>query len=161
MPTEITLTDDVKKQLTSIMEKYGETTITDMVAILMRAGKLASGTLVSSFRAEVTDALKLIVSFEDYGRYVNYGRRPGKFAPPNKIKEWCRIKGIPEEYSFAINMNIFKFGITPTPFYNAFFKNIALLEKEVLDTLGQDVLDQMKYMIETEKIIYTGKKGLD
>lgn len=154
------LNTDQIEQLKPIMQKYGDKAITDMVAILLNAGKLATGTLVSSFRAEVTETLKLIVSFEDYGKYVQYGRRPGKFAPPQVIDNWCRIKGIDPKYSYAINFNIFKYGITPTDFYSAFFKNINGLEKEIVNTMGEDILKELKYMIENEGKTYTGKKGV-
>ena len=29
-----------------------------------------------------------------YWKYIEYGRRPGKFPPPNKILDWVKIKPV-------------------------------------------------------------------
>lgn len=153
--------------LTPVLEIYGESAIQEMVAILMQSNKYATGTLVSSFRSDVIktmgNLLKLQISFEDYGRYVQYGRRPGTYPPIKPLIAWARTKVKPQGYSdiqfaFAVQKNIFKYGITATDFYSAFYKNIVELQEDILQVFGQAVLDDMKAAIEGEKITFTGKK---
>lgn len=48
---------------------------------------------------------KVVMSIADYYKYLDEGRKPGKFPPIDKIKEWITIKPIVPQ---TIN------GITPT-----------------------------------------------
>lgn len=40
------------------------------------------------------DKMLIYFNLEDYWKYVEYGRKSGKYPPINKIKEWIRIKPI-------------------------------------------------------------------
>ena len=43
---------------------------------------------------------------EDYLRYVDKGRRPGKFPPVTAIRDWVRTKGLPERAVYPIGRAI-------------------------------------------------------
>ena len=78
----------------------------------------------------------------DYWQVVDEGRRPGTYAPVDVLKQWIREKtNLPEEASFGINRNIFKFGIVPNGFYGRATDRIAdKLEKDFGDDFS-DVLE--------------------
>ena len=55
------------------------------------------GKLLDSIRYIYTvngKTFEISLNLAYYWRYVEYGRRPGKFPPPDKILEWIRIKPI-------------------------------------------------------------------
>ena len=46
--------------------------------------------------------------------HVDFGRRPNQKPPPiSEIKEWCRIRGIPENKAYVIARDIGKNGTPP------------------------------------------------
>lgn len=61
------------------------------------SGNLA---LTQSKIIKISDkSFEVYLELEDYWKYLEYGRKPGKFPPPDKIKEWIRIKPvIPRPY---------------------------------------------------------------
>lgn len=86
---------------------------------LIRLNKRATGNLINSFSYEVRDFItniKIDYYYEFYGRYVESGRKPGKFPPIQAIRNWARVKGIDESLAYPIARKIYKFGIKPTPF---------------------------------------------
>ena len=52
-----------------------------------------SGRLSKSLKSSV-QRQKLVIEMAEYGLYVDEGRRPGKFPPVDKIKEWIKSKPI-------------------------------------------------------------------
>ena len=72
----------------------------------------------------------------DYWQVVDEGRQPGKWAPIQPIKDWLNKPNInlPQEAAFAIQKNIYKFGIRPTGFYGRAVDKIASkIEKDFGD----------------------------
>lgn len=64
---------------------------------LESSGRRASGMLISSVNTNVTvdgNEFSIEVNLEDYWKYVEDGRGPGKFPPPDKILQWIRMKPI-------------------------------------------------------------------
>lgn len=66
--------------------------------LLIRDGKKASGNLISSLKPVSIEfrngKYEADISIASYWKYVEYGRRPGKFPPVNRILEWIRIKPV-------------------------------------------------------------------
>lgn len=116
------------------LEDYGENIIRILTEELVRANKVASGRLINSLNYEVKpvgEALyQIILTSEDYLKYVDKGRRPGSYVPIRALKEWVRFRGIPESAVYAINQNIFRFGIRPT---NVISATINRLDNELDD----------------------------
>ena len=99
--------------------------------------KYASGNLYNSLTATVMpngDDFELVITYADYFKYVNEGRRPErKRVPLTALLEWIKIRGIkPKGYkgrgrpsksgqlslAFAIRENIYKYGIRPANIYD-------------------------------------------
>lgn len=66
--------------------------------LLIRDDKKATGDLIRSIKPiEIqfeTNKYSGSISLVNYWKYVEYGRRPGKFPPPNKILDWIKIKPV-------------------------------------------------------------------
>ena len=79
-----------------------------------------------------------------YWKYVNFGRKPGKYVPIGPLEQWAQSKGFenPRGAAFGISKNIKKFGIQPTNFYGMALDNVA-------DKLTQDFTDNADDMIDT------------
>jgi hypothetical protein len=78
----------------------------------------ASGELYESMIIEVKDqGLRIFVgSTSHYAPYVEYGTRP-HFPPVSAIREWCRLKGIPESAAYPIARKIAERGTPEQPFF--------------------------------------------
>jgi|APGre2960657404_1045060.scaffolds.fasta_scaffold32390_3 hypothetical protein len=98
------------------------------------SNKIATGQLYNSLdysiEIDVTGAPVLVIYYVDYFDYVNEGRRPKqKRVPINALLPWIAIRGIqardkkgreipPLSLAFAIQTNIYKFGIKPADIYD-------------------------------------------
>lgn len=94
---------------------------------LIRDGKLASGNLLNSVNYEVQSngrSIWIQLQLADYWKWVEEGRQPGKFPPPEAIMDWIRIKPIlpdartgklptEEQLAFLIGRKIAEEGIEP------------------------------------------------
>lgn len=65
-------------------------------SLLLRDGKNATGELISSIRPMtpelVNGAFECSLSLAPHWKYVENGRRPGKFPPIDNILEWVKVK---------------------------------------------------------------------
>lgn len=64
---------------------------------LIRDGKIATGNLLNSidYKVQYDDrAIWVELHLEDYYKWVENGRGPGKYPPIDKIMEWIRVKPI-------------------------------------------------------------------
>lgn len=73
------------------------------------------------------------ISMLEYWKYVNDGRKPGKYVPLKPLMAWMKTKGMNRDekgrfkkfnmksVAFAISKSIQKFGIRPTNFYDDSF----------------------------------------
>lgn len=115
------------------------------------APKVASSALIDSISVTYnTGSKSLEVEMLDYWKYVNDGRRPGKYAPLSSILSWISQKGLKgrdkkgrfitkESFAWGINTNIKKFGIAPTFFAdNAEAKVAQEFEERIGEALNQD-----------------------
>jgi hypothetical protein len=93
---------------------------------------------------------KIEVQFvsNDYGIYVDKGRKPGKFVPVNKLTTWINKEGIKprggisvKSLSFVINRKIKEKGIKARPFINKSFKKY---QREFNQVIGETVA---KYIV--------------
>jgi len=105
--------------------------------------KYATGQLYESIKYSIETDLQgqpvLVLSYVDYFDYVNEGRRPKqKRVPINALLNWIAVRGIqvqdsrgrdipPLSLAFAIQTNIFKFGIAPSNIYDRGLEGILSL----------------------------------
>jgi hypothetical protein len=88
-----------------VMDSYGQIISEEIVALLARKGKNATGVLSNSINYEITldeDRIELTIVYADYGKYVLSGRRAYGKSDPQKgmpnitaIEKWIRDKKIP------------------------------------------------------------------
>lgn len=124
--------------------------------------KVASGRLLNSIKHSVEidtngDPL-LVIEYIDYFENVNLGRRKEKKKVPiNAILDWIRVRGlqgrnkkgrfIPRlSFAFAIQQNIFKYGIRPTKIYDEGIDGLLNFVENPPPGLGdewQDVFDMI------------------
>ena len=98
-------TDMKWTHLLEVLDRVGEYFCNLVQKKMMQNKSNASGTLTNSFTYTygVEDGRYWVeVSMEDYWKYVNDGRKPGKMPPISKIEEWIRVKPIqPRPYTYT------------------------------------------------------------
>lgn len=123
----------------------------------------ASGTLSKSIDGFVEfdgKWLSVGITLEDYYKYVEYGRKRGKFPPINKIREWIRIKPVvprsnngklptENQLAYLIGRKIAREGTKPQPFFARTIKDFDLLDK-VLNLVNELIMEQANKEIEQE-----------
>jgi hypothetical protein len=85
------------KNLKEALETYGQVLEDEYREQIADAGAFASGQFFDSIRHMLIiedRTYELVLSLEDYWKYIEEGRGPGKFPPLDKIEEWIRIKPI-------------------------------------------------------------------
>lgn len=137
--------------LAAVLQEYGATICEKYRAELAARGKNASGVLADTVRyLVVRDSTEYAVdiSLAEYWQYVEYGRRPGKFPPPDKILEWVRVKPViprplsngrlptEKQLAFLIGRKIAREGIAPTP---ALATAAEFTFDEFLDRIGEAI----------------------
>lgn len=127
--------------------KVGNNVISEARANLMKKNSkqynhIATKELYNSMKAVVVDD-ELSFELTDYAKYVDQGRKKGKYAPVDAIKKWCKVKGIKQSLAYVINRKIFLKGIDPTNFFtDPYDKNMANLDDQ-LDIYVQDMIDEI------------------
>ena len=123
-------------------------------------GKLRSSL---SYIMDVTpNSFSLAFLMEEYGQWVDQGRKPGKGAPPEVIRQWVREKPIrPRDknggfkkitdasvnsLAYLINRKIKREGIKPTNFFSEPFEaQFDKLPQELIEAFALDVEDFLKF----------------
>lgn len=127
-------------------------------ANLLRGKKIAAGTLYNSVEYEVDRATgEIQFYYADEGTFVESGRKPGRFPPPQAIARWAKIKGIPQfrdkkgryisndSRAFLLSRSIAKKGIRPFPFFtDALEQATQQLYNDLEDALIQDIEDSIE-----------------
>lgn len=132
----------VEKIVNEIAQVYKQNLISD--------GKVASGELVRSIAPmpveETSEGYIASISAVDYARFVESGRRPGKFPPPNKILNWVKTR-FPaaseirqQQISFLVARKIAKLGIPAgNQLQNAINQVYPKYNKEIDEAIMKDL----------------------
>lgn len=117
----------------------------EMKSIIKLNGAFASGRLYDSVKYKVykdrQEVYHMEFDYVYYGLWVNYGRKPSNKMPPlNDIREWCRLKGIPEEAAFPIAKKIKEFGFKGINFTKPFETDVEVV-KQIMSEMGQKFAD--------------------
>ena len=130
--------------------------IDDIINDLNSQNKNASMSLAKSLKSEVSEGNTLVsVRFKAkrHWRFVDEGRKPGKFVPIAPLQRWARVKlGLDDEEAtkaaFAISKSIQKKGIKPT---NIFKNNITKFKNKVskliLEQGKRDVTEEIRKIL--------------
>ena len=145
-----------------LVKVLGKDVVEELQKQLKAKNKVATSNLVNSLSYKTVQLLQDFVinfSYEDYGKWVELGRKPGKYAPISKIKEWCKIKGIDESLAYPINYKIYKFGIKPTPFVQDVLKSNLINESinKMEEILSKDIEQNIYQLTEQMKDNYNKK----
>lgn len=133
-----------------VARQIGDKLLIEFAKELTRNGKVATGTLLDSLEHKLVfdnDQLFIELIFEDYGQYVDRGRRRGtRKVPIDALVEWIISRGIASfdaevrSIAFAIQTEIFRRGIKRTGWFT------DTLEKEegniiglLVESVGQDI----------------------
>ncbi len=139
----MSIESDINEGLQPIADQFGKEIVAELRKELISHGKQATGTLVKGLESKVRfDGARAVIEVfaEDYFRFVDQGRKPGRFPPVDKIKAWLRVKGISEKAAFPIGRKIATEGI----------KGIKILNPTI-DSVTVAFLP--KYESEMEKIL--------
>lgn len=83
--------------LHSVLNAFGEEIVKAYIRNLDERDIHASHTLADSIRYEVKAGdrwMAVDLSLIEYWKYVEYGRKAGKFPPLDSIERWIKVKGI-------------------------------------------------------------------
>ena len=130
-------------------------------------GSNASYTLYDSFEKIIVvddEHFSVSIALEDYFRFVEEGRGPGKFPPVDKIREWISVKPISpypgengkipsvDQLTYLIGRKIATEGTDPQPFFqpakddaiSRFEEAISLaIDEDVTEFVIEQVVDKM------------------
>lgn len=130
---------------------------------LIRQDKVATGELKDSIYYDVRTISdnNFLLEFEalEYFYYVNYGRKPGSWAPVDAIQDWVIDKGITNNaedvrsIAYLINRKIFEKGIKPTNILEKVFNEFDYEPtiKSVTDYMEVNITDNMIAQIKFTK----------
>ena len=136
------------KHLKEVLERYGDLLCTKYQTYVPEA----SGALVQGARYEIRydgKTYQVGLWLQDYWKYVENGRKSGKFPPLDKIEQWIKVKPIlPRPYN----------GVLPTEKQLVYLigRKIALegtqgthpLERSVEDVNGQMLMSIKQAIVE-------------
>lgn len=130
----------VKKFTKKALDNYKKIVVSELKRQLNKPGSDLEESIVGS---KINNADGFTISMNDYGTFVNDGRRPGKFPPRQKIEDWINKKGIKpktlksgktptlRQLGFLIGRSISRNGIQPVRFFDVIDKIEPKMTKEI------------------------------
>lgn len=122
---------------------------------LLSKGKKASGELIKTIEVVVREQVGSIIIEEShvfYGDFVDKGRKKGvKRVPIDALEDWIKAKnfsfaaGNIRGTAFAIQTNIFKFGIKPT---NWIDETVSRTDTKVVQMVEKAASEQLEIIID-------------
>jgi hypothetical protein len=119
--------------------------------------KVSSGTLARSVQVvtkQSKDVTTLQILMEEYGQWVQSGRRPGKkYVPIGSLMKWIKERGLKgrnkkgkfitdKSFAFAISRNIKKFGIRPSNFLDISMEKI-MNDPRIVELIGDSTYEDL------------------
>jgi hypothetical protein len=127
--------------------------------VLADEGINASSTLSNTADVVVElngDMVVISLQLEEYWKYVEYGRRPGKMPPIDNIKEWIKVKPIipdartgkipsAEQLAFLIARKIGREGIPSRhPINKTVYTDVT---EQIIDAIKAEIVTQLKQQL--------------
>ena len=85
------------ENLIKVLNEYGNDVAELYKRNLLEDNAKASGDLINSVKyiyEQRGNSYAVSLSLNDYWKYVEYGRKPGKCPPPSAIRKWIEIKPV-------------------------------------------------------------------
>lgn len=135
--------------LTQTLQGLGVDIVKQMRSIIEINGKIATGNLLNSIKAETSkkeNTYVLKISYPFYGQFIDEGRNPGP-APINVLKEWTRVKGLPESVAYIALAKLKREGYKGINFTQPFYDDI----KVIVETLTKEYVAYVKKELQENK----------
>lgn len=141
--------------LDRVLERYGN----QIIDLYRRKISNASGKLgnsLSCFVQTEDGVYDLYIQLEDYWKYLEYGREPGKFPNIEAIKKWIQIKPVLprayngklpniEQLTYLISRSIANNGIEPRYYLTNILNNLDWSDLE--DSVTKDVSSRLDIVL--------------
>lgn len=141
--------------LERVLTEYGQRAEAYYREELISKKKNASFTLLDSVRYQIDfndQRYEVSLNLEDYWKWIESGRRPGKFPPLGQIETWIKLKPIlpspmkngklptTKQLAYLIGRKIATKGIDPTPVMgDALARLNSEMEEAINSAIEQDV----------------------
>lgn len=148
------------ENLRQVLEDFGQLLVEEYKESLILNNKLASEDLYNSVNYQIkTSSGEFQVNLElnHYWKYIENGRKAGKFPPINKIAEWIRVKPViprpmsngklptEQQLAFLISRKIANEGIKPQPLLQESIDNVMYVMNEMIeDALVKDLEQEVE-----------------
>src|SRR5687768_6531539 len=104
------ISNGLHKAIETILSKYGESITAAIKSNLQKSNSLTTGELYNSVHFEiyfVGDVISLGILANDYLKWVDQGRKPGKKPPLSAILKWVKTKrlatgGLPDRKTTSL-----------------------------------------------------------
>lgn len=151
--------------LVAALEEFGVAARNAYQDELIRGNKIASGRLLNSVEVSVEQhgyRYDVVLHLEDYWKWVEEGRPPGKLPPVSKILEWVLVKPVlpkpsmtgriptPQSLAWAISKSIANKGVEPFPaLARTVPATVDQFSQKLAEAFAQDVADASALMIKS------------
>lgn len=145
----------LKNAIVEVLTQFGEEEVQRIKKALKDKDAIASGKLYNSIDFVIKEnnlEITLEIVAEDYLKWVDEGRRPGKFPPIRKIQKWISDKRIQpkggisqKSLGFLIGRKIAKKGIKPKKILNLKQTDLEKrLEEAVRDVIIKEFTEEIQ-----------------
>lgn len=151
-------------RLTEVLNAFADTFIQIARDNLQANQSNASYNLYNSFEKIIEvgeDYFKVSVSLADYWHFLEEGRSPGKYPPPDAIRNWIEVKPVVpqadmngrtptvEQLTFLISRKIAEEGTNPQPFFEpAKEETIRQFEDRISYAIEEDVSNYILELVQ-------------
>ena len=144
-------------ELDKAVKQFGIETISSIAIALKSVGANNTGQLINSLRYELketAEGIEMLIIANDYFKYVEDGRKPGKMPPLNEILKWVNNKGLPSSAAFPIAKKIGKFGIKPRPVLRQIVESNKFKDSynKLAEAYAKDIAKEINNIIKDIKI---------
>lgn len=150
-------------ELQQVLQEYAKEAEEIYKYQISLGGKNASRELTDTIKSKVVvgnQSYEVSLSLQHYWKYIESGRKPGKFPPVKAILDWISVKPIiprpgdngkiptPLQLAFAISNKIKEEGIKPYPAMATTKEELDKIYHERLsEALGHDVSNYIRKII--------------
>lgn len=147
----------------SVLNDFGKFLVEEYQDALILNDAIASNTLYKSITYIVengNNSFEVKLSLEDYWKYIENGRKPGKWPPIKAIQRWIEIKPVlprpmsngklptTAQLAFLISRKIGLEGIKPRPLLEGCINDVWDVMKEFLEeALCKDIESEWKVIV--------------
>lgn len=150
-------------ELQQVLQEYAREAEEMYKYQLSLGGKTASRKLIDSVKSNVVvgeQSYEVTLTLQDYWKYVEHGRKPGKFPPVGAILSWISVKPIiprpmengslpsPNQLAYLIGRKIEQEGIEPHPALKTTKEELdKIYHTKLSAALGHDISNYIRKVI--------------